>query len=603
MCPNREGTDVNVWQTLKFWLDPSAGMVDESFSLGDRGEQPAAEARGSTLLVDAQIRASGVLTHIDNLLEATPQGQKAVEQAGDLTDSLDENVERLKALFRMPANKDLVVRDLLIATQPPTRAVACFMEGLSDKTIINRDVLEPLMLLSHLDHHLASTGEYGPTDFAVKTVMQRLLPGNQVVEKPDMAAIAESLLAGDTVLLFEGSKTGVAIETKGPPVRSVSTPTKEKVIQGPDDAFNEAFRVNVALVRRRLKDPRVVTEILKVGQISNNYVAVMYIDGIVTPKLVAEVKRRIEAIKVDIMNGVGILEQYVEDSPSSLLPGTLTTERPDRTAAYLAEGHVAVFVDNSPWAMICPTTFWSLLQTAEDYYLRYPFGAFLRYVRLFALLVALLVPAFYIAVVNYHHEMIPTELMLFIAATRENVPMPALMELIGMDLVFELIRESGLRIPSPIGPTVGLVASLVLGQAAVEAKLISPIIILIVAITGLASFAVPHYMTNYGVRALKFLLIVGAAVLGFYGLAAGLFVLVLYLAGMRSFGVPYLSPLAPLRSTTGDTLTRSPLYQMEMRPAYLRPLDRRRQKDIVRGWDPAARSKEQTTDPNGEGGA
>lgn len=594
---------MNLWQTLMRWLDPSAGMADESFSLGNRGEEPAAEQQGPTLLADAEIRAKGVVTHIDNLLEATPEGKKAMEKAGDLTDSLDENAKRLKALFRMPTNKDLVMREVQVATQPPTRAVVCFMEGLSDKTIINRDILEPLMLLAHLDHHLDGKGENGQTEFSIENVLHRLLPGNQSTEKYDMASIAEALLAGDTVLLFEGARTAIGVETKGPPARSIPQATKEKVIQGPDDAFVEPFRLNVALVRRRLKDPRVVTEILKVGQISQTYVALMYIDGIVSPKLVAEVKRRIEAVKVDIMNGSGILEQYIEDAPSGLLPGVLTTERPDRTAAYLSEGHVAIFVDNSPWAAICPTTFWSLLQTAEDYYLRYPYGAFLRYIRLFALLVTFLVPALYIAVVNYHHEMLPTELMLFLAATRESVPMPALVELISMDLVFELIRESGLRIPNPIGPTVGLVASLVLGQAAVEAKLISPIIILIVAITGLASFAVPNYLTSFGVRTVRFLFVLVASLLGFYGLAAAIFVLVVYLAGTRSFGVPYLSPLAPLRSATADTLTRSPMYQMEFRPAYTRPLDRRRQKEVVREWDPAAPDQPENGGPDKKGGS
>jgi spore germination protein KA len=308
----------------------------------------------------------------------------------------------------------------------------------------------------------------------------------------------------------------------------------------------------------------------------------------------------VEAIDVDVVNGSGPLEQYIEDSPASMLPGALTTERPDRTASYLSEGNVALLADNSPYALIVPVTFWSLLQTAEDYYLRFPFGAFIRYIRLIALLITVLVPALYIAVVNYHHEMIPTELMLFIASSRENVPMPALVELILMDLTFELIREAGTRIPNVIGPTVGLVASLVLGQAAVEAKLISPLMVLIVAVTGLASFAIPHYVTSYGVRAWRFFVLAGAAVLGFYGMAAAVFLMVLYVSGLRSFGVPFLTPVAPMRANTADAITRRPLYKMEMRPSYARPLDKQRQEEVVRSWDPMAPEPESSDSKGGK---
>lgn len=580
---------MSLWQSLKRLLDPAAGLVDDSFSLGNRGSKPAAEESGPARLAGAQIRAESVLTRIDSLLEATEQGPKAVEAAGDLVQSLDENVKRLKKLFRMPTNKDLVIREFVVATQPPTKAVIAFMEGLSDKTVQNDNILQPLMLLSHLDHHVGRDGEHGKTEFSIETVLQRLLPGHQTSEAYDFKSIADGLLAGDSVLLFEGQRTGILIETKSPPTRSVGEPKLEQTVVGPQDAFTEAFRVNVALVRRRLKDPRVVTEILTVGQLSNTFVALMYIDGLTSPKLIAEARRRIEAIDVDIVSGGGVLEQYIEDAPSSLFPTTMTTERPDRTAAYLAEGHVAVFVDTTPSAKILPTTLWSQLQTPEDYYIRWPFGSFLRYLRVIALIITLTAPAIYLAVVNYHQEMIPTELMLFIASSRESVPLPSVVELVTMDIAFELIREATTRIPSLIGPTMGLVASLVLGQAAVEAKIISPLVILVVALSGLTSFAVPNYVTSYGVRALRFLLLGASVILGFYGFAAAVFLAVLYLAGMRSFGVPYLSPLAPMRPTDDDIISRPHMFEMETRPAYTRPLNNRRQKEIIRSWDPVAR--------------
>jgi len=588
---------MGLWQSLKRWLDPSSTAVDQSFSLGNRGEKPASENQGTEMLADARLRTENVIIRIDRLMEAAPKGKEALEKTGDLSDDLEQNLKRLKELFRLPENKDLVIREFQVATQPPTPAAACFMEGLTNTGIINDHIMQPLMLLSHLDHHAGAAGEDGPSSFSPEMVLKRLLPGNQSTEKYDLASMADALLSGDTVLLFAGSRVAIAVETKSPPTRSVGKPETERVIWGPHDAFTEAFRVNVALVRRRLKDPRVVTEVLTVGEISKTYVGLMYIDTIAHPKLVAEVKRRIEAIKVDIVNSSSILEQYIEDNPNSLLPGSLLTERPDRTAAYLSEGHVAILTDTSPNAIICPITFWSLLQTSEDYYLRYPFGSVLRWIRLMATLIALTLPALYIAVINYHQEMLPTELMLFIASTREQVPMPAVAELLVMDVVFELIREAGTRIPSVIGPTIGLVASLVLGQAAVEAKIVSPIMILIVAITGLASFAIPNYLVGFGVRVMRFFLLALSTVLGFYGLAAGLFILLIMLAAERSFGVPYLTPVAPARGKVRDILNRPPLYRMEERPGYTRTSNQQRQEEIVRKWDPMAPAP--TPDENG----
>jgi spore germination protein KA len=597
-----EVSTMTLWQSFKRLLDPSETLTDQTFRL-ERQEEPGHLAeRAPVHLRDAAMRAENVVKHIESVLQTAPQGPEAVEKAGNLSEPLQENIDRLKALFRMPPNKDLVLREFEVATQPPTRAVICFMEGLSDKTTINDSILQPLMLLSHLDHHVGDGGEYEKTAFTIRAILHRLLPGNQVSEKYTLSSIAESLLSGDSVLIFDGCPTAIAVETKGFPGRSVSDPKNEQVVQGPHDAFVESFRVNVTLVRRRLKDPRVVTEILSVGQVSNTYVGLMYIDGIAAPKLIAEVKRRIDSLKVDAINSAGALEQYIEDSPSSLFPGALTTERPDRVAAYLQEGHIALVVDNSPLAIVCPITFWALLQTAEDYYLRYPFGTFLRYIRFVALLVTLLVPASYVAIFNYHQEMIPTQLLFFVASTRENVPMPAAVELLGMDLAFELVREAGVRIPSVIGPTIGLVASLILGQAAVEANIVSPLMILVVAITGLSSFAIPNYLTNYGLRASRFLLILAALLLGFYGLAAGLFLFINYLAGMRSFGVPYLSPVAPTSGGVTDIFNRPHLFAMEKRPSYTEPLNERRQKPIVRPWDPFAPDKPKSDGGSGEGG-
>lgn len=572
---------MNLWQRLKSWLDPTAALSKDTFTLEGQGQPPASAEQGAQMAADAHIHTSALLTRLDRLAQAAGQGEQALEQVGDLSTNLDENLRHFKALFREPRNKDFISREITIATEPPIRAVLLYMEGLCDKQIINGNIMEPLMLLSH-DLRLHS--EPGPN--ALDLVEQRLLTGHQVSRKYDFASLAEAMLAGDTVILVEGAAVGLTVETKDPPTRSVSEPKAEQVIWGPHDAFTESWRVNVALVRRRLKDPRLVTEVLTVGTVSRTYVGMMYIDTIAPPMLVDEVKRRIAAVQVDVVTGSGMLQPYIDDHPRSLLPTTMITERPDRAAAYLSEGHVVLFVDTSPHAIICPTTFWSLMQTAEDYYLRWPFGTILRYIRIGALVMALVLPSFYIAMVNYHPEMIPTELMLFLAQSREPVPMPAVVELLVMEGAFELIREAGARIPGVIGPTVGLVASVVLGQAAVEARIVSPIMIVLVAVTGLASLALPNYLAGWGIRTLRFLLLMATTVLGFLGLAAGILLLVVYAASLRSFGIAYLTPVVAYQGKAADVLHTPPLYQQEERPGFLHPFNRRRQREIVRTWDP-----------------
>lgn len=619
---------MKLWERLAALLDPSATEPAATFTLSDRGRQPPEEVQETQRRLREVGQATGALgTRVERYLDAlaqarasAPAGNRAtrsLENIGDLSPSLNENLERLRQLFRAPDNADLIIREIQVATHPPLRAAVIFLEGMSNKEIINTHILQPLMLLAHLDHHLtgpltapittgqtepqesqAGAGEgnpdpagdprqaRGPYRRPLDLILQRLLPGNQAEVKPDMKGVVEGILYGDTAIFVDGSDRAIVMETKGFPVRSVSTPQQELAIRGPLDAFTEAFRVNIALIRKRVKDPRLVTEMLTAGQLSKTYSAVMYVDGVANPKLVKEVKRRIESLRVDYVGESGILEQLVEDRPFSLFPQSLATERPDRAAAYLTEGHVVVLVDNSPFALVVPVTFWSQLQTSEDYYVRWPFGTLLRWLRFGALAVAILAGGLYVAAVNYHQEMLPTELMLSIAARREVVPMPAGVELLFMEGAFELIREAGIRIPSVIGPTIGIVGALILGQALVAAQIASPVVIIITALSGLASFAIPNYSTAWGFRALRFIFIFLALALGLCGIAVGLFAVLLHLASLRSFGVPYLSPVAPQVRSAPDVFGRGPIFDMEFRPRTVRPVDSRRQAAVSRPWDP-----------------
>jgi spore germination protein KA len=292
-------------------------------------------------------------------------------------------------------------------------------------------------------------------------------------------------------------------------------------------------------------------------------------------------------MQVDYVPDTGILEQFIEDNPYSPMPQMLSTERPDRVAAYLSEGHVAILMSSTPFALIVPVTFWALLHSAEDTYVRWPYGGLMRMVRVVAMLIAMLAPAFYIAIVNYHHAMLPPDLLFAIAAAREKVPFPAIVEIILMEISFELIREAGIRIPSIIGNTIGIVGALILGQAAVQANLITPLVIIIVAMTGLASFAIPNYNLSFQVRIIRFIYILFASIGGFYAMSILMLMHMATLSSTKSFGVPILTPASPNRPSK-DTILRAPLWAQENRPNLVRPLVSRRQQSVSQPWKPTA---------------
>ncbi len=492
------------------------------------------------------------------------------------------NRRTLDWIFHLPLNADVVVRDFRVGGRHPIAALAVFVDGLVDKNIINSHILEPLMVLTELDD------EQGDVEW-IEWVQRALLPGNQVMEVSVWKDATRNILSGSTVVFFEGVNAALSVETKGWEHRTVTNSQTEAVVRGPHDAFTENFRANTGLVRARLRSNRLITEMMQVGTLAATDVALMYIQGVVNPKLIKEAKRRITAVQVDYLADSGIMEQFIEDDPAGVIPKFLSTERPDRVAQALTEGQFAIFVGHSPYALVAPVLFWSLLQTAEDAYLRWPFGSFIRLIRVLALAIGLLLPALYIAVANYHPEMIPTDLMLAIAASRERVPFPVVFEVLIMEFSLELIREAGIRIPSVIGPTIGIVGALILGQAAVAAGIISPLLIIVVAVTALGSFTMPNYNLSFTIRVLRFGFIIAASLFGFYGVTLGLMLLFMHAVSVRSFGVPILSPIAPRRKSTNDVIGRGQVFTMEDRPASYMPLDAQRQAPVTRPWSGVAR--------------
>lgn len=525
---------------------------------------------------------------LDNRSWERPETAKEDEPSETLNKTMAKNRTRLEEIFELPANIDIVIREFRIPAINKD-ALIIYIDGLTDRNTQNFAILQPLMIL---DKETIST--HDPTAI----VFEKLLPGHQIQKSKKIKETVNAVLDGSTVLLIDGSDEGLIIETKGWEHRGIEKPVTEHVVRGPQEAFNESFRANTASVRRYIKDPKLVTEVFRVGRRSNNLVAIMYIKDVSNPKLVEEVKYRIQSIAetTDYIPETGSLEEFIEDHPYSVIPQMLSTERPDRLAAQIREGYVGIIMANSPYALAAPTNFAIFLHTAEDYYLRWPFGNFLRFIRAIAIFIALLLPAVYIAIVNYHQEMIPTDLLLAITASRETVPFPSLVEILFMEFSFELIREAGTRIPSVIGPTIGIVGALILGQAAVAASIVSPILIIVVAITALGSFAVPNYNASFTIRLLRFAFTFLSGLMGFFGIAFGVFMMTLHVATLTSFGVPFLSPITPYQSKSTDRVIRPMNTKQPYRPLYLRPLDWIRQSKISRPWDKPRNSKEEGDD-------
>lgn len=501
------------------------------------------------------------------------------ESRGEIHGSLQFSLQKMKKIYSADINGDFVIREFHIRVKDKIYpAFTCSFDGMVNTSLVNTTILQPLMTLSvmPMDTEDQSLEE---------VVYNHLVPHNQISKCKTYQEVVDQVNFGGIALFIDGLNVAFAGDVKGWEHRSVEQPTSELNIRGPKEAFNEIIRSNTALLRKTLKDENLIVEDVQVGTRSKTPCSIVYIKNIANESLVDEVRRRLKSIKVGYLQDAGELEQMLEDSTFLPAPQMLLTERPDRVAAYLGEGRVGIIVHGSPYAIIVPITLFNLIHSPEDYYLRIPYATLLRFVRILGMLLTLLLPALYLAITNFHQEMLPTDLLLAIASSREKVPFPTIVSLLLMEVSFELIREAGIRIPGPIGTTLGIVGALILGQAAVSANLVSPVLIIIVAVTGIGSFAIPDFSLGYSFRALRFVYIFLASFAGLLGISLCAFVHLLLLVHAKSFGVPFLVPFAP--KTTGkrtDTVFKTPLWKEEDRPDYLNPKDVKRQPFISRGW-------------------
>ena len=502
---------------------------------------------------------------------------KGVNNESAISTSLEENKKNVEEIYQLPLNKDIVIRKLIIPANPPIKAMLVFMDGLSDKKIINMTVLQPLMLMRNSREEL-----YGAD--LVGILIEEYLPSGQATRVGRFKEVQQGINTGDSVLFFDGIEEAVVIETKGFEHRGVDRPATEQSVRGSQNAFSEVLRVNTALIRSMLHTSDLVTEMIPMGKQSNSNCAVMYLKSIANQELVAEVRRRIEGINTDIIIDSGMLESLIIDFPRNPFPQSLSTERPDRVAVHLAEGRVAIFMDGSPFGQIVPVSLFTLMHSADDFALHVYYANAMRMIRWASAFVSMLLPAIYISISTFHHEAIPTELMLSISAARGQVPFPTIVEIVLMEFSFELIREGGLRIPGILGSTLGIVGAIILGQAAVTAKIVSPIMVIVIAVTGLASYSIPDYRLGSAFRLLRFIFIFLAMSMGLVGIACGFLVFTAVLCSLKSFGMPYMAPVAPKTTPGGDVILRKPIHMQKKRPDELNPQDVIRQADVSRPW-------------------
>ncbi|KNZ69544.1 GerA spore germination protein [Thermincola ferriacetica] len=506
---------------------------------------------------------------------AKPAPEKSISydklEKVSLSANLEENISYLRAAFDRCS--DFVLREFVVGTTPSVKAAMAYIDGLVNKKMLTDDMVKTFM------YDAVQLKNKGPALQNKDVFAEELLAFTEVKTSNNMKDLLAAVLTGETVLLVDGLDNYFAVSTQNWVQRAVTEPETESVVRGPKEGFTESLQTNITLIRRRIKSPRLKFETIKIGTLTNTAVCISYIDGVVNEKIVAEVKERLKRIKVDGILESGYIEEFIEDAPLSIFPTVNSTERPDKVAGGLLEGQVAILVDTTPFVLLLPVTFPQMLQASEDYYLRWPFATFIRLIRFGALNSALLLPAFYIAIVTYHQEMLPTPLLISIAAAREGVPFPAFVEAILMEGTFEVLREAGVRLPKTIGQAVSIVGALVIGEAAVTAGLVSPAMVIVVALTAIASFTLPSYSGSFSIRILRFTLMVLAAFLGLFGIMTGLLAILIHLCALRSFGIPYISPLAPtsLRDLK-DMFFRAPWWSMFVRPRTYGYKDAARQK-------------------------
>lgn len=495
-----------------------------------------------------------------------------------LNGSLAKNLEMLNPFIEKSV--DVVNRGFLLDGGDIAVQVI-YLNGVPDPATLHEHILKPLInndrLSASLKHHLSNPIQ------ALASMALEVGSIKTVARLPDLV---HSIYDGMVVIMVDGSQSALSVDIHGGQVRAVEEPPGEKGTRGARDGFVESLDINIALVRRRFRDPRLVVEKTMVGQRSRTPVALLFVEDVAAPEIVQEVRDRLARINTDVVQASGFVEQFIEDNPYSVFPQMWTSERPDKVLPNLSEGRVAIIVDGTPTILYAPGLFVQFMQASEDYMQRVYTGSYIRALRFLAFFTAISLPAVYISLLSFQPELLPIDLMVSLAQARKEVPFPVVVETLIQEVIIQIVVEAGMRMPQPIAQTTGVVAGIILGQAAISAKLASPGVIVIIAITTICTFALPNQPIVDATRVLRLPLLLLSSTMGLFGFSMGWLFILAHLAGLESFGTAYFSPLAPMRyQDIKDSFIRSFMWKMDRRPASIPTQDKVRQ-GSTRGEDP-----------------
>src|SRR4051794_9886468 len=498
--------------------------------------------------------------------------QKKNSEGKDSSPDQERNLEDLKEniITAFGQTADLKIDDIKMAQ---TDGMLFFLESMIGTDLLKETLINKKMYGTEQPFDL--TTREGLTDFC-----QREFGGSGFQLLQTVDEVVTAMLNGSIAIAMRSYSFIIIIEMGSTQYRQVSEPTSQTVIRGPKDSFVESISTNQSLIRRRIRNQNLRFEEFVIGNETKTKVNLVYVNGLANEKIIAEIRTRLNKINVSAVFESANIEDLIADKTFTIFPLALNTERPDTVAGNIMEGKIGIIVDGSPFVLLVPAVFTDFFVSSEDYYHHFFVSSFIRILRYISFMIVLITPAAYVGLLTYNQEMIPTNLLISIVAQRQAVPFPALVEVFIMEFTFEIPREAGIRMPRAVGQTVSIVGALVVGQAAAQAGLISNIMVIIVAITATANFVAPVYSLASATRMLRFILIIISALFGLYGILLGLILMVAHLASLRSFGVPYLAPIAPLNlKAQKDVFAVFPYWSMTKRPSYLRSPQPEKQKE------------------------
>ena len=491
---------------------------------------------------------------------------------GVITDDYAENLRLIRSAAHAEESEDVMIHAFSALGHP---AALIFVDGLVSCQHVQRFLLEPLLS--------APPMEAGET--LEDHLSRRVLPLASLTPTAQLSTLLSRVFSGDAALICDTMTGALIADVKGFSKRALGQPVNESVIAGPHEGFTESLRENVALVRRLMRTPALISRDTTVGKQVPVRLCLMYLDGIARRENVEEIQRRIDQSNVDYVSSMGMLEQLLEDHPFALLPQAAVTERPDRAVSFLNEGQIVVLMENAPTALAMPMGFLHLYHAPDDSALRWQYGTFLRLVRLMGMLLSLLLPAVFVALTVFHPEGMSLSLLTSVVESQARVPLSLFPSTLIMLLIFSLINEAGTRVPGALGASLSIVGGLILGTAVVEADLFSPLVLIVVALSGLGSYASPTFPLTLSLRIAQLALVIAAGIGGYLGLTLALFCLLIRLFGLTSLNHPYFAPIAPKRPANPDLVLRLPIWRQRLRGAMAHPLRMARFTGRERAWD------------------